>query len=202
MIYSIVLCSSARHFVVFFKSFGMSNQPRVVKVLASLLASMTIGAIVLMALGHNPPAAGPWSLSRSLRADSIQLTIDSEVVQSPGRWDRIEVCYSGTQSGNIEQLAQLSGLTSAKALNCHFVVCNGVGGNDGQVLPTEKWLRQWSITPGAGWRGTNTTIRICVVGDGLTKHCTNAQLRKVDALAKELGRRFGINRPAVYPRNW
>jgi hypothetical protein len=33
----------------------MSNQPRVVKVLAALLISMTTGAVLLMALGDNPP---------------------------------------------------------------------------------------------------------------------------------------------------
>ena len=38
----------------------MPNQVRVTKVLATLLASMTIGAIILMALGHNPPSAGPF----------------------------------------------------------------------------------------------------------------------------------------------
>jgi hypothetical protein len=41
----------------------MSKQPRVVKVLAALLVSMTVGAFVLMALGNNPPSAGPFCLA-------------------------------------------------------------------------------------------------------------------------------------------
>ena len=180
----------------------MSNQPRVVKVLTALLASMTMGAIVLMGLGHNPPAAGPWSLSRSLQADSIQLAIKSIASESSARWDRIEICYSGTRSGNIEQLASLSKLTSPKDINCHFVICNGLGGNDGQVETAEKWLRQWSITPGQGWYGTNTTIRVCVVGDEQNSHPTDIQKRKVDALVRELSRKFRIRNSVFYPKNW
>ncbi len=180
----------------------MSNQPRVVKVLAALLASMTIGAIVLMALGHNPPAAGPWSLSRSLRSDSVQLAVNSSVLQLPIRWDRIEVCYSGTNSGNIEQLAKLSGFRNPKEINCHFIVCNGDGGYDGQVQTAEKWLRQFSITPGQGWLGSSSTIRICVVADEKNTRPTDLQKRKVQALVTELSGRFRISTPVLYPRSW
>ena len=180
----------------------MSNQPRVVKVLAALLASMTIGAIVLMALGHNPPAAGAWSLSRSLRSDSIELAVNSIALQLPARWDRVEVCYSGTDSGNIDQLAKLSRLRNPKDLNCHFVVCNGDGGYDGQVQTTEKWLRQFAITPSDGWLGTSSTIRICVVSDGAKIQPTDIQKLKVQSLLAELSGRFRINAPPTYPRNW
>ncbi len=40
----------------------MSDQSRVAKVLAALLVSMTTGAVVLMALGNNPPSAGAFCL--------------------------------------------------------------------------------------------------------------------------------------------
>ncbi|HEY5505442.1 MAG TPA: hypothetical protein VIK28_09810, partial [Sedimentisphaerales bacterium] len=68
----------------------MSNQPRVTKVLVMLLVSMTIGAVVLMALGNHPPSAGPFCLSTYYRLDPIQQAICSRVTQAPGRWESIE----------------------------------------------------------------------------------------------------------------
>jgi hypothetical protein len=178
----------------------MSDQPRVVKVLAALLVSMTTGAMVLMALGSNPPSAGPFSLSSYFR---VEKAILSDTRQSPDRWSRIEIYYSGTKAGNVEQLASLSGLPSPDDLNCHFVVCNGLGGSDGQIEPTEKWQRQWSIISGRNWHGSAQTIRVCVIGDGKTTCPTDCQLKGANALVEGLCRRFGIEVESVtYPDYW
>ncbi|MHC4653446.1 MAG: peptidoglycan recognition protein family protein [Planctomycetota bacterium] len=178
----------------------MSNQPRVAKVLAALLVSMTAGAMVLMALGDNPPSAGLFSLSIHI---PVEKAIGSSTSQSPGRWGRIEIYYSGTKAGNIEQLASLGGLASAEDINCHFVICNGLGGGDGQIQPTEKWQRQWSIIPGRSWYGSGQTIRICVIADGKTAHPTDSQRQKTQVLVEELRRIFGIQPESVYyPGNW
>ncbi|MHC4309147.1 MAG: hypothetical protein ACYSSN_04315 [Planctomycetota bacterium] len=183
----------------------MSNQPRVAKVLAALLVSMTVGAVVLMALGNNPPSAGVFSLSTYYlkNLDSVEEAVRSRTYQSHGRWDRIEVYYSGTKAGNIEQLASLSGLASSEDINCHFVLCNGLGGNDGQIQSTEKWQRQWSIIPGRTWYGSGQTIRICVIADGKSAHPTDFQGQMTQVLIEELRRRFDIQPESVYyPRNW
>ena len=183
----------------------MSNQPRVAKVLAALLVSMTTGAVVLMALGNNPPSAGLFSLSSYYlhHLDPVEKAIRSHTYQSPGRWGRIEIYYSGTKAGNIEQLASLSGLASAEDINCHFVICNGLGGGDGQIQPTEKWQRQWSIISGQTWYGSGQTIRICVIADGKTTHPTDSQKRRTQVLVEELRRKFGIQRESVYyPSDW
>jgi hypothetical protein len=79
------------------KDEAMPNQARVAKVLATLLASMTTGAIVLMALGHNPPSAGPFSLSAFCRLDPVKKAISSQAAQSPGRWDSL-----GGHDGQIQ----------------------------------------------------------------------------------------------------
>ena len=183
----------------------MSNQPRVAKVLAALLVSMTAGAMVLMALGNNPPSAGLFSLSSYYlhHLDPVEKAIRSHTYQSSGRWGRIEIYYSGTKAGNIEQLASLSGLASAEDINCHFVICNGLGGGDGQIQPTEKWQRQWSIISGRTWYGSGQTIRICVIADGKTTHPTDSQKRRTQVLVEELRRKFGIQRESVYyPSDW
>jgi len=181
----------------------MSNQPRTAKVLAALLASMTIGAIVLMAMGGKPPSAGPFSLSTYYKLDPISKTIDSEATQSSDRWNCIEVYFSGTTAGNIEQIASLSGISSADLIDCHFVVCNGLGGGDGQVEPTTRWQKQWSVIPSRTWYGTPQTIRVCVVGDGQKRFATNSQLRRVENLVDKLARKFDIEPDYIYyPGNW
>ncbi len=183
----------------------MSNQPRVAKVLAALLVSMTAGAVVLMALGNNPPSAGVFSLSTYYlkNLDSVEEAVRSHAYQSPGRWDRIEIYYSGTKAGNIEQLASLGGLASAEDINCHFVICNGLGASDGQIQSTEKWQRQWSIIPGRTWYGSGQTIRICVIADGKSVHPTDSQRQMTHVLIDVLSRKFGIRPEFVYyPSDW
>jgi len=181
----------------------MSNQPRVAKVLAALLISMTSGAIVLMALGNNAPCAGPFCLSNYYRLDPVEKSLSSRAAQFPGRWNRIEIYYSGTKAGNIEQLASLAGLTSPEDINCHFCVCSGLGGENGLIQPTEKWQRQWSIIPDRTWYGSSQTIRICIIADGQINHPTDLQIKRVEALVEGLYRKFDIQpKDIYYPSDW
>ncbi|NIP23380.1 MAG: hypothetical protein GWN67_04620 [Phycisphaerae bacterium] len=183
----------------------MSNQPRVAKVLAALLVSMTVGAVVLMALGNNPPSEGVFSLSTYYlkNLDSVEEAVRSSAYQSAGRWDRVEIYYSGTKGGNIKQLTSLSGLAGTEDINCHFVICNGLGAGDGQIQSTEKWKRQWSMISGRTWYGSGKTIRICVIADGKSALPTDSQRQMTRELVKELRRRFEIQTDSVYyPNNW
>ncbi|MHC4617864.1 MAG: peptidoglycan recognition protein family protein [Planctomycetota bacterium] len=181
----------------------MSNQPRVAKVLVVLLISMTMGAVVLMALGNNPPKAGPFCLASYYRLDPVGKAIVSRAAQNPRRWNSIEICYSGTKAGNIEQLASLNGLAGPEDINYHFCLCNGLGGGDGQIQPTEKWLRQWSIAPGRTWYGSHQTIRICLIADGKTTYPTDCQAKRTEALVEGLCRKFNISPESVYyPSDW
>jgi len=186
-----------------FKSTVMSGQPRVAKVLVALLVSMTTGAIVLMALGNNPPSEGPFCLSSYYHLDPVEKAILSRACQSPNRWSYIEIYYSGTKAGNIEQLASLNGLAGAEDLNCHFVVCNGLGGSDGQIQSTEKWQRQWSIAPSRTWYGSGQTIRICAIADGKFAGLTDCQIKRIEILIEWLCRKFDIQREFIYyPGEW
>jgi len=181
----------------------MSNQPRVVKVLAALLVSMTTGAIVLMALSGRPPQAGPFSLASYIGLTPIAESLPSRAAQQPGRWRSIEVYFSGTAAGNIEQLASLSGLADKEDLDCHFIVCNGAGGDNGQVLATAKWQRQWSIIPNRAWNGPSQAIRICVIADGTNTPPTEYQIQRTYTLIEKLSQKFSINAKAIcYPENW
>jgi hypothetical protein len=181
----------------------MSGQSRLVKVLLALIVSMTSGAVVLIALGNNAPSAGPFSLSVYRQLDPVENAMASRAPQQPNRWNSIEIFYSGTKAGNIAQLASLEGLARAEDINCHFCLCNGLGGGDGQLLATEKWQMQWSCVPNQSWYGSSQTIRICVIADGKTTGPTDCQRRRAMALVEALCRKFNIPANAVYlPGNW
>jgi len=124
----------------------MTTHSRETKVLVVLGVSIILGAIILNALGHNPPSAGAFCLSRYYRLGSVKKSILSRADQSPGRWSRIEIYYSNTESGNIESAyGGLSDVGGDEHINCHFVICDGRVGHDGQIEPTEKWQRQSSV---------------------------------------------------------
>jgi hypothetical protein len=181
---------------------NMSEQPRVAKVLAALVVSMTVGAIVLMALGNHPPSAGPFCLTSYYLLDPIEKAISSGAPQSAERWNRIEVYYSETKAGNLQQLASISGITS-EDLNFHFCICNGQGSEDGQILSTEKWQRQWSLIPGQRWYGSAQTIRICLIAHARTTPLSDCQIKRLQGLTEALCRKFNINADSVhYPNNW
>ena len=185
-------------FRVIFKEENMTNQQRVAKVLAALLASMTLGAIVLMALGNNPPSAGPFCLNSYYSLSTIEEAIQSQALQSPSRWNCIEIYYSQTNAGNIEQLSALAGLAAPEDLNCHFVLCNGLGGKDGQIQTTKKWKNQWSIIPGKTWYGTGQTIRICIIADSKTSKPTDFQIKRTEALIESLYRKFNVKPESIH----
>ncbi|MHC4628791.1 MAG: hypothetical protein ACYTDV_17575, partial [Planctomycetota bacterium] len=182
---------------------AMPDQARVAKVLAILLASMTAGATVLLALGHNPPSAGPFSLWTYCSLDPVKAVISTRQIQSPNRWNRIEIYCSGTRGGNIQRLISLKGLRNPKDANFHFCLCNGSGDLDGQIQPTEKWQKQRSAIPGGGWYGSAQTIRICVVADGKTSRVTDNQMKRLQVLVEALCKKFSIGRQSIsFPSDW
>jgi hypothetical protein len=156
---------------------------------------MTTGAVVLMALGNNPPSAGPFCLSTYYRLESVDHALRSAMPQSPDRWNSVEIFFSQTKGGNIERLAKASGLASADDLNCHFVICNGVGAGDGEIQTTEKWQMQSTAYAGPA---SEQTIRICLIGDGLTALATDSQLRRLETLLEALCREFVVSAQAVH----
>ncbi len=162
----------------------MSNQPRVVKVLIALLVSMTAGAIVLLALGNNPPSKGPFSLHQHVHLKRVMKT---DTASSTDRWNTIQIFYSGTSRGNVQQLAAKQGLTNPAKLDCHFVLCNGHGGGNGTIHPTERW-RQQASSRAAG----HSVIRICVIGDGKVFQITEQQKVELKAVAHYLQECFSI----------
>lgn len=175
----------------------MAVHNRNITVWFSLLASMTIGALVLLALDDNGPGAGAYSLSSYLRLDPVEEVVRNTIRTEPAAWGRIEVVYSYTSGGNAEELALLTGLADGGPAEFHFVVCNGSGGSDGQVQAGAFWRKQRICV------GKTETIRVCVISDDQGDALTDSQRQRTDALVESLSRTFDISRSRIrYPIDW
>lgn len=180
----------------------MGSQPRAARILICLVVAMTAGAAILMALDHQTISAGAFSLASYSSLGPISEIIATNEPTNNRRWDKIEVFYSNTKGGNLNQLVSLSGLSSSEDLNFHFLVLNSLGGIDGQIQATAKWLNQWSAIPGGTWYGSGNTIRICVIGEG-QKAASDYQMSRTEELIQELSRKFNIEKSNIsYPKGW
>ena len=199
----------------------MRKHSREKKVLLILGISITLGAVILNALGHNPPSAGAFCLSRYYLLESVEKAIRSRANQSQNYWSQIEIKYSNTESGNIEELAVINNLKTSDYIPYHFIICNGNGGHDGLIQPTEKWQRQSCIMseqsqdrlflagqsrndePSSYDIIPEQTIYICVIADSKTTLPTNFQVKRAEELAGELCRKFNIQPEYIrYPESW
>lgn len=192
----------------------MGAQSRQTKVLVALLVSIIAGALVLNALGYNPPSAGAFCLSRYNRLAPVEKAVVCEAAQDRGRWRRVEMFCS--RGGAAEQTADVvpPGAEPAELRsgdtenNCHFVIHNGRTGHDGQIEATEYWKRQWSVIRQADKDMQPTladalTILVCLTTDSETDRATDFQIKRAEALVEELCKRFNISLESIhYPDTW
>lgn len=182
----------------------MVFRSRQTKVLVLLVVSMIAGAVILGALGYHPPTAGAFCLSDYHRLMPVETIVLCRTIQSPECWNRIEIY----RTSEIEELDSLKPVVRNIDTNCHFVLCNGRIGGDGQILPTEKWKQQVSVHRPSyndiqSDRKDERTIFICVITNGPKDRSTHYQMMRTEILVLELCRKFGIRPNFVhYPKNW
>ena len=178
------------------QSSGMNiqSQRRKVVVMISLVASVTIGAVVLMALDRSVPAGGAYSLASYLRLNPVDKVALDPIEVQPAGWNRIEIYYSQTDSGTAEDLEVIEQLRSSGRMKTHFIVCNGFGADDGQIQSTKDWKTQIAV---------NNVIRICVIADQKFSPATDCQIRRTTQLVETLSRRFQVLPERIkYPADW
>lgn len=175
----------------------MATRNRSIAVLFALIASMTIGALILMALDNYRPRAGAYSLSSYLRLDPIEEVVKNSIAVVPAGWQRVEVYYSWTSAGNADDLSLLTGLANGGKAEFHFVVCNGNGGEDGSVQAGDYWKLQRLCQDKQG------VIRVCVISDGTVENLTESQAKRTVDLVRSLTRTFQIAPSNIrFPVNW
>ena len=182
----------------------MVFQSRQTKVLVALVVSMIFGVVILRSLGYHPPSAGAFCLSDYHRLMPVQTTVLCRTTHVPGRWKRI-VIY---RTREIQEIDSLQSIVKNIDTNCHFILCNGRIGGDGQIFPTEKWAQQKPVVhPSHQDVRTTTqdegTLYICILTNGSTDRPTNTQIKRTEALVLELCRRLRIQSKSVhYPKDW
>lgn len=183
----------------------MTVQSRETKVLIALLASIIAGALVLNAMGYNPPSAGAFCLSRYNRLAPVEKAVSCETPQDRGRWRRIEIFCSRGGTAEPTQAASQGGAAESK---CHFFIHNGRAEQDGQIEATRHWKMQWSVNRQAAGStqpalADALTIFVCLTTDSQTDRASDFQIKRAEALVEELCRRFNIWPESVhYPDTW
>lgn len=174
----------------------MKKHSRKVKVLVSLIVSMTIGAFVLMMLDDQALSEGPFSL-----AGLYNLTPAAEKIAPSSRtsnhrdWQSLEIYYSQPTDQDINLLA-----ASSKA-GMHFIIANGDCGTDGLISPTEKWRKQQTCLS-SNIKGSNI-IRICIIDNGEGATPTDCQVLRTIELVDALSKKYNITRKKInYPKDW
>ena len=195
----------------------MTAQSRQTKVLVTLLVSIIVCTIILNMLGHNPPSAGAFCLSRYYRLVPVDKLVRSRDVRRLGYWMGIEIYFSEYKTNNrdvsgpdlrIEKSDSLSSISKQEGNSCHFIIHNGLTGCDGQIEPTVKWNKQLpadrSAVSNKQHAGYNVqTIYVCIAMNGQSAQPTNFQIKRAQVLIDELCREFNIDSEAVlYPNSW
>ncbi|MCI0498555.1 MAG: hypothetical protein L0Y36_02590 [Planctomycetales bacterium] len=176
---------------------AIAGRNRNVVVLFSLIASMTLGAVVLMAMDNHRPISGAYSLSSYLRLDPVEDVVKNTLTTAPGHWDQVEVYYSRTAGGNADELGLLMELANGSQPEFHFVVGNGNGTDDGHIQAGDLWKLQRLC------QGRSGVVRVCVVGDAQGDSVTDCQIKRTHALVENLIHTFGMLPHSVsYPANW
>jgi hypothetical protein len=163
---------------------------------------------VASASNESPLAAQAFALTASLPAPRI-MPRDAAVDRT--RWRAIVIYDSGTPAGDVPSIERRHQQAGLAGLGFHFVVGNGQGMDDGDVVVGPRWERQLAGAHAArGWRtpgGANvldasalnqSAIAICLVGRADRRPFTDRQCREVRALVRELQAEFGIPSEAVF----
>ncbi|MEQ8770781.1 MAG: peptidoglycan recognition family protein [Phycisphaerales bacterium] len=176
----------------------MSRRTRTVW--AALVGSMTAGGALLFALaGPGPAGSGAGVSLTPLASTTAPSTVESVfTTRSPvdeARWDSIVIHHSGSAAGSPADLEAQHRAMGLVGLGYHFVVGNGTGMGAGEVHVGYRWLEQLPGAHVAGSAGAalnQTSIGICLVGDGDRRTFSDEQLRRAAQLVAALCDRFGL----------
>ena len=187
----------------FSKEDSMQNRARTIKIFVALVASMSLGALALMAVDSQSFSEGPFSLATYTSLSSAEETASRISIPGTHSWQQIHIVSHSASAGSIEQLAAANGLANASDLDFHFAIFNGLDGTDGQICATEKWLAQLPALSGQGQQKNLRIIRICVVVGSISTTPTDCQVKRTAAMVESLARKFVIPTSRIqYPTNW
>jgi hypothetical protein len=174
----------------------MVNQGRLVRVMFVLVAAMTTGALVLLALEGKPIKPMAFSLSSQTRLSSfssLNAILDTDTALKSGHWQRIELSYQP----NNGQLSGSLGLTGELARQYHFVISDGSAGHDGDVYTSQWWLNQKPCYQASGAVDSQGLIKICLISSPDHPKGSPWQARKLETLVSGLIKRCQLSQYSV-----
>jgi hypothetical protein len=183
-------------------------------VLGTLLGAMVSASALLIALEPAPsaPLPGtplPMAAVNRTGAASDPLT-EPVAVAEPERWNTLAVHFSGQSYGSAHLLAREHEKQGLGGLGYHFVIGNGRGEADGQIVVGYRWRHQLDglrpsrqIAPALGGGDTapadpRPVVDICLIGDGRNGEPTEKQMRQLVWLVQRLQGRLHIPADRVF----
>jgi N-acetyl-anhydromuramyl-L-alanine amidase AmpD len=172
---------------------------RKVAVFVSLVATVALTSLLLLALATPPLTGSAWRNLFAVDApESLDAIFQTQVPAAPGRWRYIYVHHSRTTGGDAVSLSTPTG-DNPLAFSDHFIIGNGDGCVDGEVQMTQAWNHQEGIrnTP-PGAKLSSACVSICLIGDFSRTRPTAAQQRRLTQLVQALQARLHIPAEAVF----
>lgn len=152
-------------------------------VFSALAGSLTVTALFLQLL--SPPPVRAQVHSTVLMGDPIErisARIEENAVRS---WKYIYIHQSKTN--------YIETKSSADDVTDHFVIGNGAGAGDGDLLLSYRWRGQKPAAPPQGASSMDQDcISIALVGDFDRAKPTQAQMRRLNELIQSLRTKYGI----------
>ena len=171
----------------------MVDQGRLAKVIFSLMAAMTGGALLLLALEGKPIKPMAYSLSSQTELTGLNDALGLEAGIDPAPWNRIEITYRA----NDGQLSDEYDLTGKLAMQYHFVVSDGSAGADGHVFTSPRWNRQLPCLP-LDDIDARRVIKMCIIADPASPYQTPSQARNLENLVDRLRRQCHVDAGIVW----
>lgn len=180
----------------------MLPEKRTILVLGTLVLGMAITAGLLRVLepGAVPPLGGVTLLSLERNATERpedKLFDTSESLE----WKAIVIHDSRSRVGSYDAIDKAHRRAGKAGCGYHLVVNNGTGGEDGRIEVGYRWKYQeigdYLVGVNADWYHRKA-IGICVVGDADQEPFTDAQIRELTWLVRQLQDRYEIPTTHVF----
>jgi hypothetical protein len=166
---------------------------RTIIVLTTLISAMTLVSAALLLMEPGPIQPLAISLQAFENDNAPVNPLASNAPLHP--WLGIVIHDSGTLQGTAEDIDAAHKQFGLGGLGYHFVINNGKGAPDGQLVSSERWKGQ---TAGAYCGGPDAdqfnqnAIGVCMIGDFDRSAPTEAQMQTLVHLAKALQNQFAI----------
>ena len=160
----------------------------------SALFSIFVGTIILNLSGETLPTAGAFSLSGYNNLNPVKSAISSYNSDDENSWKRI-----GIQNIVMDQEdSSLQGSDYYDPNAFHFIVCNGLVGDNGQIITTENWKKQRLVYSWRWQEFGRDVILVGIITDGRDVTPTEVQFKRANSLAGELARKFDIPPVSIF----